>query len=145
MPKDFFTQEQQDTIIAAIKSAEAHTSGEIQVHLEKRCEEDVLDRAAEVFAILDMHKTERRNGVLFYLAYESHKFAILGDRGINAVVPENFWDEIKETMRSYFVQQQYAEGLCKGILMAGEALKEHFPKGDNNPNELPDEISFGKE
>jgi uncharacterized membrane protein len=144
MPKEFFSQQQQDAIIAAIKSAEANTSGEIQVHLEKHCKEDVLDRAAEIFAVLDMHKTKRRNGVLFYLAFEDHKFAILGDKGINAVVPANFWDEIKESMRSHFIRQKYTEGLCKGIIMAGDALKAHFPKEDNNPNELPDEISFGK-
>jgi uncharacterized membrane protein len=144
MPKDFFSEEQKQQIISAIKEAESHTSGEIQVHLENHCAEDVLDRAAEIFAVLDMHKTERRNGVLFYLAIEDHKFAILGDKGINAVVPKNFWENIKDTMRERFKLNELAEGLCMGILMAGKELKAHFPKGDNNPNELPDEISFGK-
>lgn len=146
MAKDLFTDEEKELIVQAIKEAERNTSGEIQVHIENHCqEEEVLDRAADVFAILGMHKTAQRNGVLFYLAVTDHKFAILGDAGINRVVPTGFWDEIKETMVRKFKESKFTEGLCEGILMAGQELKHHFPyahKGDQN--ELSDEISFGK-
>ena len=74
-----------------------------------------------VFEKLDMHKTVRRNGVLFYLAIRDHKFAILGDAGINAVVKQGFWDEIKDTALEYFRKGEYSEGLIKGIGMAAEA------------------------
>ncbi|MGV8096079.1 MAG: TPM domain-containing protein [Mangrovibacterium sp.] len=81
--------------------------------------------------------------VLFYLAVNDHKFAIIGDAGINSKVPDNFWELIKEHMKSRFVQGQFADGLAEGILMAGEQLKAHFPYQDNDTNELTDDISFG--
>ncbi|PRY89812.1 TPM domain-containing protein [Mongoliibacter ruber] len=144
MPEQLFSASDKSQIIESIKSAERKTSGEIQVHIENHCAEDVMDRAAEVFEILKMHKTKDRNAVLFYLAIEDHKFAILGDMGINAVVPDNFWEEIKNTMLGHFKKNEFTQGLSKGIEMSGKALQEHFPferKGDIN--ELPDEISFG--
>ncbi|WP_186757120.1 TPM domain-containing protein [Echinicola salinicaeni] len=144
MAEKLFTKAQKEQIIAAIKAAEVETSGEIQVHLESHCKEDVLDRAADVFAMLKMHKTKLRNGVLFYLAVEDHKFAILGDGGINALVPDDFWEGIKTEMLQYFKQGKYTEGLVTGIEMSGKALKKHFPYDpDTDENELSDEISFG--
>ena len=140
---NFFSKEEKESIKAAVKEAELNTSGEIRVHIDNRCKEDVLDRAAWWFAKLEMHKTEQRNGVLFYLAVKDHKFAILGDAGINAVTPENFWDTIKEHMLSQFKEGAFAKGLQEGILKAGQALKEHFPYQDDDINELSDDISFG--
>jgi len=144
-PSKFFTKEQKKQITDAIKDAELNTSGEIRLHVEKRCKINVLDRAAYIFDKLKMHKTEKRNGVLFYLAVDDHKFAILGDAGINQVTPENFWDEIKDIVLDHFKEGKYADGLSKGIRMAGEALKEHFPYQTDDVNELSDDISFGKQ
>src|SRR5688572_2345836 len=144
MAEKLFSKEDKARIIDAIVAAEKETSGEIQVHLENHCKVDVLDRAAQVFETLKMHKTANRNGVLFYLAMTDHKFAILGDAGINQVVPENFWDEIKEEMVKYFKSGQYTDGLRRGIEMAAQQLKAHFPYDPHgDENELPDEISFG--
>lgn len=142
--KRFFTQEEQDQIVNAILNAELDTSGEIRVHIETYCKEDVLDRAAFLFKKLNMNKTELHNGVLFYLAVKSHKFAIIGDAGINAAVPENFWDDIKAQMTVQFKQNNFVEGLTVGILEAGKHLKKHFPHHVDDINELPDEISFDR-
>jgi uncharacterized membrane protein len=141
--ENFFSAEEKDLIIHAIQSAELNTSGEIRVHLENFCKGDVLDRAAFLFARLKMHKTEKRNGVLFYMAVRDQKYAILGDGGINALTPENFWDEIKEAMAVSFREGKFAVGLATGIEMAGLALKKHFPYQEDDINELSDEISFG--
>ncbi|MCB8999770.1 MAG: TPM domain-containing protein, partial [Bacteroidales bacterium] len=100
--------------------------------------------AAYLFEYLKMHKTAERNGVLFYLAVKSRKFAILGDAGINAKVPSNFWDQIKESMAAAFAEGKFSEGLSEGILSAGEQLARHFPHQKNDVNELSDDISFGK-
>jgi len=140
----FFSTQQKNQITEAIKKAELNTSGEIRVHIENKCKIEVLDRAAEVFSQLKMHKTELRNGVLFYVAINDHKFAILGDAGINAKVPEYFWDNETEVVINHFKDGKYAEGLSTGILMAGEQLKQHFPYQTDDKNELSDEISFGK-
>jgi uncharacterized membrane protein len=138
----FFSEEAKSLIVDEVKKAEKETSGEIRVHIENRCKGDVMDCAAFIFEKLEMHKTELRNGVLFYLAVKDHKFAILGDAGINAVVPENFWDDVKETMLRDFKQDRFAEGLLEGIQMAGEKLKEFFPYHADDINELSDDISF---
>jgi uncharacterized membrane protein len=144
-PSKFFTEEEKESIKEAIAEAELNTSGEIRVHIEGVCADNVLDRAAYVFEKLAMHNTEQRNGVLFYLAVNDRKFAILGDAGINKVTPANFWENIKETMSGYFEENKFAEGLISGIKMAGEKLKTHFPYKKDDINELPDDISFGQD
>lgn len=144
MAKELFTEEQIKYIEQAIGEAELNTSGEIRVHIEKRCKEDVLDRASHVFSLLEIQKTELRNGVLFYLATEDKQFAILGDVGINAVVPKGFWDEIRDLMVDYFKKGQFTEGLSEGIKKSGEQLKSHFPYQSDDVDELPNEVSFGK-
>lgn len=143
MAEKLFSNADRAIIIEAIVNAEKETSGEIQVHIENHCKEDVLDRAAEVFEKLKMHKTKHRNAVLFYLAVEDHKFAILGDVGINQVVPEDFWENIKEEMLIHFKTRAFTEGLRKGIELAGQQLQQHFPYDQKGGiNELPNEISF---
>jgi uncharacterized membrane protein len=140
----FFTKEQQVLILASIKEAEKDTSGEIRVHIETSCAEDVLDRAAWVFDKLGMKKTAERNGVLFYLAVSDRKFAIIGDAGINSKVPAGFWDDIKGILQKNFRENRFTEGLTEGISLAGKQLKIHFPYQKSDINELSDQISFDK-
>lgn len=142
-PSDLFTKNEKEQIIKAVSDAELKTSGEIRVHIEQNCKEDVLDRAAYVFERLKMHKTAQRNGVLFYLAMADHRFAILGDAGINKVTPDDFWDKIKEKMQDLFKEDNFTGGLIQGIRMAGDALKKHFPYQEDDVNELSNDISFG--
>jgi uncharacterized membrane protein len=140
----FFSKEQQAKIIASVKEAELATSGEIRVHIETSCNEDVLDRAAWVFKKLGMHKTAEHNGVLFYLAVSDRKFAIIGDAGINAKVPKGFWDETSALLQKNFREGKFTEGLSEGIILSGKQLKSHFPYKKDDVNELSDEISFDK-
>lgn len=139
---NFFTAEQQQEIIHAIQAAETHTSGEIRLHLEESCGNDVIERAAVIFQKLEMHKTELRNGVLIYLAVKDRQFAIIGDVGINENVPEGFWDEIKDEMLVHFKQGHFVDGLKIAIRNSGEQLKHYFPRADDDVNEMTDEISF---
>ncbi len=140
----YLTEKDKLEITNAIRVAETNTSGEIRVHLEKNCVGEVLDRAAYLFEKLEMHKTELRNGVLFYVAIEDKKFAILGDAGINEKVPDNFWEGTKDVVIEKLKEGKIAKGLASGIIKAGEQLKVHFPYQDDDVNELSDEISFGK-
>jgi uncharacterized membrane protein len=142
---DLFTLEERKRIKQAIETAELNTSGEIRVHVEVSYNGTLLDRAATVFARLGMHKTALRNGVLFYLAVKKRQFAVIGDAGINKVVPPSFWDETRSVMEGYFKNSEFGEGLAKGILLTGEHLKKHFPHKADDINELPNEISFGKD
>lgn len=143
--KETITEEDEQIIVQAIQEAEQNTSGEIRVHIENYCDIPVLDRATQVFAYLHMHQTQQRNGVLFYVAMKSHKFAVLGDAGINSVVPPNFWQEVTNLVIGYFKEGKYSEGLKQGILLAGQQLKAYFPhQGEKDRNELKDDVSFGE-
>lgn len=139
--EQFLTEQQEKEVIDAIREAEKNTSGEIRVHLEKSLNQDAIKRAEELFVQLEMEKTTFKNGVLFYVAVDDHQFAILGDEGIDKVVPDDFWESIKNEVINEFVKGEHAKGLVMGILHAGEKLKEFFPYSDEDENELSDEIS----
>lgn len=137
-----FSEEEQQRLRKAIEDAEKHTSGQMRVCIEKSCSEDVLDRAAKYFYQLDMYKTKLRNGVLIYVATVDRKFAIIGDAGINKVVPVNFWDDTKEEMLKHFKYGNLVDGIVKGIAISGEHLKKFFPHETGTVNELPDDVAF---
>jgi len=138
----FFTKEQKEDIHQAILNAELDTSGEIKIHIENNCPGDVLDRSALLFEKLGMKKTQLRNGVLIYLALNHRKFSIIGDAGINAVVPESFWNIIKDEMLTHFREARFTEGLILAVTKTGEQLKKFFPHQMDDVNELSNEISF---
>lgn len=138
---EFLTEQQEKEVVNAIQEAEKNTSGEIRVHFEKSLKQDAIKRAEDLFFELGMEQTAFQNGVLFYVAVDDHQFAIIGDTGIDKVVPDDFWESVKNEVISEFAQGNYAGGLVKGILHAGEKLKEYFPYQSNDKNELPDDIS----
>lgn len=138
-----FTAEDKQVIANAIKNAELNTSGEVRVHIEPKCKEDVLDHSAFIFEKLKMHETENRNGILFYLSLDDHKFAVIGDAGINQKVGDEFWETIKNEMIPLFKEGEMVAGLALGIEKAGIELKKYFPYQTDDKNELDDEISFG--
>ncbi|WP_152287077.1 TPM domain-containing protein [Flavicella marina] len=137
------SEKEELAVVDAIKAAEKNTSGEIRVHIDPSSDKDAFERAKEVFFELKMNETEAKNGVLFYLAIKEHKFAILGDEGIDKVVPDDFWDTTKDLVISEFKKGDFASGLQLGITEAGKRLKEFFPYQSDDVNELSDEISKG--
>lgn len=149
--EDFLNKEEETAIVEAIRVAEKNTSGEIRVHLEAKSISprnpsktvEAFDRAAEVFDMLRMDNTKEANGVLIYIAVEDRTLVILGDKGINRVVGQDFWESTKDIIIHHFKNGDMKQGLVEGILKAGEQLKKHFPFKKNDANELPDEISIG--
>lgn len=143
MTKNTFSKEEQQRIVDAIRHAELATSGEIRLHIEPGTSLNPVERAKEVFEQLGMGNTELKNGVLFYLAIEDRKLAIIGDSGIHQKVGDNFWQEEKELMVNHFLKGDYTTGICKAIEQVGEKLKLHFPFQQTDTNELSNDISFG--
>ncbi|PJB11913.1 MAG: hypothetical protein CO119_09395 [Flavobacteriales bacterium CG_4_9_14_3_um_filter_40_17] len=142
--EQFLTAAEETEIIEAIRLAEKNTSGEIRVHIEKKCPKDKpFDRSVEVFHLLKMNQTKLRNGVLFYVAVTDKKFVICGDEGIDKVVPKNFWESTKDVVTGFFKEGQYQAGLVAGIHEAGVQLKTHFHYLEDDKNELSDSISKG--
>lgn len=141
--EEFLTAPEEQEVIHAIKIAELNTSGEIRVHIEETANGDVDSRATEVFSILKMNETKLRNGVLLYVAVADKTFAIYGDKGINELVANSFWDDTRNIILSQFKKGQFKQGLVDGILHAGEQLQIHFPWDASNENELTNSISKG--
>ena len=137
----FLSPQDEEAVVAAIKEAEKNTSGEIRVHIEAHTDNDHYEHAMNVFGKLKMHETKLGNGVLFYVAVNDHKFVILGDKGINDKVAEDFWDTTKEMMQNHFRKGSFKQRLVYGILKSGHELKIHFPYQDDDTDELSNEIS----
>ena len=135
------TPELHHKIEEAIAEAERNTSAELRVHLEEKCSVEPLDRACFIFEKLEMHKTDARNGVLIYVAFNDRKMAIVGDAGINAHLAPNTWENIKDQMTFDFSNGNYDAGLCTAILTIGEQLKHFFPYQNEDQNELPNSVS----
>ena len=139
--------ESQHRVVACIKEAEGRTTGEIRVFIEHKCAYmDAMHRAQELFAQLSMHKTEKRNAVIVYMALKDRQFAIFGDVEIyHKAGGAHFWEKAAEQMKSHLKNNEITEGLCTCINELGNALATHFPYDPKVPkNELPDEIVFGK-
>lgn len=145
-PSHFFTEEEQQKVVDAIRSAERRTSGEVRVYVESKCRfVDPLDRAAELFYGLQMNETAERNGVLVYVAMKHRQLAVFADEGIYKRAGEGFWKKEVQTMLSHFNKENYAEGIAQVVKEIGEVLSEHFPYSEAaDKNELPDDIVFGK-
>lgn len=141
--EDFLTTNEEQEIVNAIVEAEKNTSGEIRVHIEPMSNKPHFERAQEVFHYLKMDNTKEENGVLIYIAVHDRKFVIYGDKGINRVVPDNFWDNTKTILENHFKKGNFKQGIIEGILMAGKELEAHFPWQHNNTNELSNEVSKG--
>ena len=141
--EDFLTQQEEQEVVQAILEAEKNTSGEIRVHMEAHTRLEILDRAKEVFHLLKMDNTKAENGVLLYIAVNDRKFAIYGDKGIDKVVPDNFWETTKEAISTHFKEGKFKDGIINGVLKAGKQLEAHFPWIHGDTNELSNEISKG--
>ena len=144
--KVFFSPDEQERIVNAIRLAEQQTSGEIRVYTESRCRfVDPLDRAAEVFWGLKMDKTKDRNGVLVYIAMKDRQFAVLADRGIHEKVGQTFWNQEVSVMKKHFGNALPADAIEAVVNDVGQALRTHFPYDrSTDKNELPDDMVFGK-
>lgn len=144
--KPFFTEEQNEKIVHAIRDAETQTSGEIRIFVEGRCKYvDALDRAKELFDNLEMEKTGLRNGVLFYIAIKDKQLAIFADRGIHEAAGADYWKNAVKEILSVISKENVTEGITTSIFKIGQALKTYFPYQEEiDKNELPDEIVFGK-
>ena len=142
----FFTDTEKAQIVEAIRNAERRTSGEVRVFVESRCRYmDPLDRAAEVFFMLEMDETDDRNAVLVYVAMKDRQLAVFGDEGIHNKVGSEYWTKEVELLINKFNSENYGEGISRCVTDIGEALHHFFPfDNDTDKNELPDEIVFGK-
>jgi uncharacterized membrane protein len=132
------------TISRAIEEAEKQTSGEIRVHVDKKCSGDPVKAAISHFNRLKMYKTKDRNGILIYVANEDRKLAIIGDKNINEKVPDNYWESTKNQLIDSFKKEEYVSGLVAAITDVGVKLKTYFPHEQDDKDELENVLSQGE-
>ena len=134
-----------DRIEQAIDQSERSHGGELRFALEGGMEPfDVLrgfgarDRALQLFASLRVWDTEQNSGVLIYLQLVDHRIEIVADRGINAKVAQSQWDAICRRMETAFRAGDFERGTMQAVAEITQLLRDHFPPGPQNPDELPD-------
>ena len=137
----FFSAFDSDRIVQAIGAAESRTSGEIRVHVTKHSPKDIEKRAERRFQLLGMTKTAARTGVLIYIAPKARAFRILSDAAIHAKAGAEFWTQVAAILEEHFRRGEFTEGVVRGIERVGELLAAHFPRGEKDKNELPDEVT----
>lgn len=143
-----FSDDELHALTEAIRRAEANTSGQIRVHVERHVPKhhdgtagDPLVRARHVFAHLGMHKTRHRNAVLIYLALDDRKLAIVGDDAIHDRVGDAGWQRVRDLMVDRLRAGRKLEALVTAIEDVGRVLHQHFPGGPDDEGELSDEVS----
>jgi len=144
--RPFFSEEENQLIVEAIRYSEKRTSGEIRVFVESRCRYvDAIDRAAELFYRLEMERTDDRNAVIVYLAMKDRQLAVFGDENIHKKVGSEYWNTVVGKMLRDFDKENFANGIRQCVTEIGEALHLYFPyDNDTDKNELPDDIVFGR-
>jgi uncharacterized membrane protein len=143
IPKPFLKNLEDQKIVDAIQSAESKTSGEIRVFISDAEPADPLAGAKLQFERMEMTNTKDRNGVLIFVAPKARNFAIIGDEGVHAKCGEQFWRSIASEMTTHFKSGHFTDGIVHGVRAAGEVLGEHFPRGADDVNELPDRVEQG--
>lgn len=118
----------EDQIAEAIRSAEARTTGKIAVTLAHHAGADIMADAYAAFAKLEMHRTDHRNNVLFYVAPERRTFAVIGDAAIYEALGQGFWDALAEAMSEKIRSEDLTGGMVFGIDRVGRELANRFPK-----------------
>ncbi|MGV8916141.1 MAG: TPM domain-containing protein [Kaistella sp.] len=138
----YLTDIQMASLVEAIQTAEDHSTGEIRIHIDSNTEGRNAEIAFEVFRRLCKDQTAEKNAVLFHVNFEQQYLTIIGDEGIHAKVSQTFWDRMHDRLTQEFSKQNYHEGLRNAVLQTGLELKKYFPISGENPNELPNEITF---
>ncbi len=122
------------SIEKTIGSIETRTSAEIRFVIETALDLGDLfagtaprARAAQLFSLLQVWDTQRRNGVLIYVLVADRDVEIVADRGAAAVIPPEKWEVACKQMEEHFRAGRFAEGALAGVNAVGALLESHFP------------------
>ena len=107
---------------------------------QRRLGEAVRERAMRAFYEKGLYRTGHETGILIFISIFERKVWILGDRGINARIPPESWQQLVQVLATGIRDGHACEALCKVITSCGEELSRHFPRESDDINELQDEI-----
>ena len=141
-PKKFLSEAESAKINSAIKDAESKTSGEIKLVMARHCWGKMEAKAAKIFRELGLDKTKEHNCVLILFIVTNREFLIHGDQGIHERVGQEFWDDIRDKMEAAFKQDEFGDGIIRGVCLIGEKLSRYFPYQRDDIDEISDEIIY---
>src|SRR5262249_11730207 len=143
--KRVFPRAALDRIEKAITRSEASHSGQVRFVVEGALDgaplfrnQSARARALDVFSHLRIWDTAHNNGVLIYLLLADRDVEIVADRGIDAKVGAERWEQICHAMEAEFRSGQFEHGVIGGIEAVSRELARHFPPRGAQSNELPD-------
>ncbi|MBL9066589.1 MAG: hypothetical protein JNN10_09890 [Sphingopyxis sp.] len=100
----------------------------------------VRARAVDLFKVGAEAKTQGRTGVLLYVSLMEHRADIVADQAIAAKVSPDVWGDAMAALIDHVRAGRPGEGMAEAVRQMGAVLAEHFPRGSENPNELPDRL-----
>lgn len=100
----------------------------------------VRARAVDLFKVGTEAKTQGRTGVLLYVSLKEHRADIVADQAIAAKVSPEVWGDAMAALIDHVRAGRPGEGMAEAVRQMGVVLAEHFPRGSENPNELPDRL-----
>lgn len=100
----------------------------------------VREAAVRHFKVGAERRTHGRTGVLIYLSMREHRAEIVADAAIAEKVSAEVWGGAMADMLSHIREGRVAEGLIAGASDVGQVLAEHFPRSEDDVNELPDRL-----
>ncbi len=98
----------------------------------------VTAKAFEHFTRSGVYDTKEHSGILIFVSYLERQVRIIADSGIAQKIPQDLWNIIADDLAEGIRRGQTKEGFVSAVEKCGELLAEHFPAGEENPNELPD-------
>lgn len=99
-----------------------------------------LGRAIDLFKVGAERRTHGRTGILIYLSMQEHRAEIVADEAIVGQVDDEVWGEAMAAMLAELKQGRVAEGMIAAVERVGAVLAEHFPRAEDDINELPDRL-----
>lgn len=102
----------------------------------KEMEDEVREAAHIQFFRKGLYRTREETGVLIYVSVFERRMWILGDRGINAAIPEGHWKDVVATIVQAIKDRRPAEGICRAVVEVSRVLQEKFPVQQDDQNEL---------
>jgi putative membrane protein len=99
-----------------------------------------LHRAVDLFKVGAERRTTGRTGILIYLSMRERRAQIIADEAIASKVPAETWGEAMAAMLAHIKDGRIADGMCAAVEKVGLVLAEHFPRAEDDVNELPDRL-----
>ena len=100
----------------------------------------VHEQAIKHFKVGAERRTHGRTGILIYFSMSEHRAEIVADQPIAEKVSAEVWGEAMGDMLAEIKAGRIAEGMAIGVRDVGFVLSQHFPRGDEDDNELPDRL-----